>query len=98
MTNNILKSTKMELMETFVDGKWIITDCEETLTELIQKGYRILRFYSHKNKRQLIEDDEYGDIMEWLESIYDDHKVQKPLKRQLLILFMNNKAFALGKE
>lgn len=97
-----IKSLKQELMETNVDGKWIITDKEETLDELINKGYRVLRFHSHKNKKDILEEcddhDEYDDVMKWLESIYEDNKIRKPIKRQLLILFLNNKALLLGKD
>jgi hypothetical protein len=97
-----IKSMKQELMETYVDGKWIITDKEETLDELINKGYRVLRLHSHRNKSDIIDecddDDEYDDIMKWLESIYDDNKLRKPIKKQLLILFLNNKALLLGRD
>jgi hypothetical protein len=90
-------------METYVDGNWIITDKEETLDELVNKGYRVLRFHSHKNKKDILEEcdddeNEYEDIVSWLESIYEDNKVRKPIRRQLLILFMNNKALLLGKD
>jgi hypothetical protein len=97
-----IKSLKQDLMETNVDGKWIITDKEETLDELINKGYRVFRFHSHKNKIDILDEcddsDEYEDIMNWLESIYEDNKMRKPIKRQLLILFLNNKALLLGKD
>jgi hypothetical protein len=96
-----IKNKKEELMETFVDEKWIISDCEDTLTDLIQKGYRILKLYSHANKKNLIsecDEDEYFEIKDWLETIYDDTKLQKPIKKQLMILFMNNKTLLLGKE
>ena len=98
-----LKSLKYDLMETYVDGNWIITDKEETLDELVNKGYRVLRFHSHKNKKDILEEcdddeNEYEDIVSWLESIYEDNKIRKPIRRQLLILFMNNKALLLGKD
>lgn len=98
-----VKSIKQDLMETYVDGNWIISDKEETLDELINKGYRVLRFHSHRNRADIInecdkDEDEFENIMEWLESIYEDNKIRKPIKRQLLILFMNNKALLLGKD
>ena len=97
-----IRNIKQDLMETYIDGKWIITDKEEALDELINKGYRVLKFHSHRNKTDIIDecddDDEYDDIMKWLESIYDDNKLRKPIKKQLLILFMNNKALLLGKD
>jgi hypothetical protein len=98
-----IKSIKYDLMETYIDGKWIVTDKEEALDELINKGYRVLRYHSHKNKKDILEecdDDlgEYDDVLNWLESIYENSKVRQPIKRQLLILFLNNKAMLLGKD
>jgi hypothetical protein len=96
-----LKSTKQELMETYIDGKWIITDTDETLNELINRGYRVLTFHSRSNKKNIIDtemdEEEYDDVMEWLERIYEDKKVRKPIKKQLLLLFMNNKTMLLEK-
>jgi hypothetical protein len=98
-----IKSTKQELMETFMDGGWIISDQEETLDELLNKGYRVLKFHSHRNKKDIKaecddDDDEYDSLMEWLENVYDDKKLRKPIKRQLLILFMNKRTMLLEKE
>lgn len=97
-----IKSRKDELMETYIDGKWIVSDCEETLTDLIQKGYRIINLYSHSNKRDLIsecdDEEEYSEIRDWFESVFEDQRKQKPLKKQLMILFMNNKMLLLGKD
>jgi hypothetical protein len=98
-----IKSTKQELMETFVDGGWIISDQEETLDELMNKGYRVLKFHSHRNKNDIKaecedDEDEYDNLMNWLENVYDDKKVRKPIKRQLLILFMNKRTMLLEKE
>lgn len=98
-----IKSTKQELMETFMDGGWIISDQEETLDELLNKGYRVLKFHSHRNKKDIKaecddDDDEYDNLMEWLENVYDDKKLRKPIKRQLLILFMNRRTMLLEKE
>jgi hypothetical protein len=96
-----IKSLKKEFMETFVDGRWIVTDQEETLDELLNKGYRILNFFSYRNKDNIVADEgveEYREMRQWLESLYHDHKIRKPLKRKMLILFMNNKTLFLEKE
>jgi hypothetical protein len=97
-----IKSTKRELMETYVDGRWIVSDQEETLDELLNKGYRIMNFFSYKNKDHIVKEcedgeDEYHEMRDWLEELYSNSKVRKPLKRKLLILFMNNKALFLEK-
>lgn len=98
-----LKSRKQELMEVFTNGKWIVKDQDQTLTELIQSGYRILRMHGRKNKDTILEDedideDDYEEVVQWLESIYEDRQAQKPLKRDLIILFMNNQAMLLGRD
>ena len=46
-----MKSLRYDLMEQYFDGKWIVTDKEETLDELINKGYRVLKYHSRKNKK-----------------------------------------------
>lgn len=97
-----IKSTKKELMETYADGQWIISDQEETLDELLNKGYRIMNFFSYRNKNHIVNEcedgeDEYHEMREWLEDLYSNTKMRKPLKRKLLILFMNNKALFLEK-
>lgn len=97
-----MKSLRYDMMEQFVDGKWIVTDKEETLDELINKGYRVLKYHSRKNKQLMIEnndidEEEYDDINEWLETLYEDKKTRKPVKRQLLLLFINNKTLLLEK-
>lgn len=98
-----IRSTKQELMETYIDGGWIISDQDETLDELLNKGYRVLRLHSHRNKNEIKaecddDEDEYDSLMSWLEDVYDDKKVRKPIKRQLLILFMNRKTMLLERE
>lgn len=98
-----LKSRKQELMEVYSNGKWMVKDQDQTLTELIQSGYRILRMHGRKNKDNIIEEegideDDYEEITKWLETIYEDKKVQKPIKRDLIILFMNNQTMLLGRD
>lgn len=94
-----LKSSKKELMEVYSNGNWMIADTDETLNELITKGYRVLSSHSKRNKTDILttemDKDEYDDVMMWLEKIYDDKRIRKPIKKQLLLLFMNNKAMLL---
>jgi hypothetical protein len=97
-----IKSTKKELVETFVDGRWIVSDQEEMLDELLNKGYRIMNFFSYRNKDHILQecDDgeiEYHEMRDWLEELHSNSKVRKPLKKKLLILFMNNKTLFLEK-
>jgi hypothetical protein len=98
-----LKSAKKELMEVYTDGKWVISDQDKTLTDLIQNGYRVLRSHGRHYKDDLMDEEdikeqEFNEIVEWLEKVYDDKKEQKPIKRELLLLFLNNKPVLLGKD
>lgn len=98
-----LRSKKQELMEVFSNGKWLVKDQDQTLTELIQSGYRILRMHGKRNKDTIIEEegideDAYNEIVRWLETIYEDRKEQKPIKRDLIILFINNQTMLLGRD
>jgi hypothetical protein len=88
-----LRSTKKNLMEIFDNNEWIINDLDDALDELINKVYRILVFFSYRNKELIISDsseEEYYEMREWLETVYNNNVLRKPLKRKLLILFMNN--------
>lgn len=44
-----------------------------------------------------IDEDDFDDINKWLENLYEDKKKRKPVKRQLLLLFINNKTLLLEK-
>lgn len=98
-----LKSKKQELMEIFSNGKWQLKDQDQTLTELIESGYRILRMHGKKNKETIMEEEgideeDYNEIIRWLETIYEDKKIQKPVKKDLIILFVNNQTMLLGRD
>lgn len=54
-----------------------------------------------KNKDDIIHEyqhEDYQDFTQWLESIYDDDRIRKPMKKQLLLLFLNNKTLLLTKD
>lgn len=88
-----MKSLKRDMVETFIDGRWIVADTDETLDELVNKGYRILRYHCYKNKDDIkceCEDEtEYDELYDWLESVYSCKEVREPIKRQLIFLIIN---------
>jgi len=95
-----MKSTKRELMEVYNDGKWVVSDQDKVLTDLIQKGYRVLRSHGRKHKDGVMEEEgleeaEFNEVVDWLEKIYEDKREQKPIKRELLLLFLNNQPVLL---
>jgi hypothetical protein len=97
-----LRSTKKKYMEVFENGRWTTKDQDQTLTDLIQKGYRILSKHGRKNKDDLMEEEyldeeDFHEVCEWMERVYDDQRAQKPLKRDLIIRFLNNQAIFLAR-
>ena len=94
--NNVrLKSTKKELVEIYQNGRWLVKDQDQILTELIQNGYRILRMHGYKNKSDIMDEEEIDVVVKWLEKVYEDRKAQKPIKRDLIILLINNETMIL---
>lgn len=98
-----LKSSKRELMEVYSNGRWVVTDQNKVLTDLIEKGYRVLRSHGRKNKEDVMDDEDleetdFREILEWLDKVYDDAKQQKPIKRELLLLILNKKPMLLGRD
>lgn len=98
-----IKSSKNELMEYYQNGNWVISTQDRILTELIQKGYRILRTHGKRNKGGImeeedLEEDDYNNVLRWLEEVYEDERQQKPIKKDLLVLFLNNRPILLGKD
>jgi hypothetical protein len=98
-----LKSSKKELMEVYTNGQWVVTDQDKVLTDLIEKGYRVLRSHGRKHKDGVMDDEDleeadFDEILDWLEKVYDDSKEQKPIKRELLLLFLNKKPMLLGRD
>jgi hypothetical protein len=99
-----VKSQKRNQIETREDNRWMIKDEDDALTDCIQNGYRILVRHGFRHKNEIIDEeldkneDEYYNIRDWLENVYDNQVEQKPIKRRLLLLLLNNQALLLGKE
>lgn len=89
------KKEQLEVMKERNGNKlWLVATKEEALGDLIDRCYRILRLHGYKNKEDIIEEceddeDRFYEAMGWLEEIYQDEKLRKPLKQQLFMLLMN---------
>jgi hypothetical protein len=87
-----IMSRKQELMETVVNGKWLVADKEETLDNLLSKGRTIITHFSARNKDHLLdecEEEEYAEIRQWLEELDKNDKIRKSLKQRIFILIGN---------
>lgn len=88
-------SHKKELIEFMSDNNtWLVAPKDEALGELINNAYRILRKHGYFNKKQIMDDGEYNindyhEVMQWLEEVYDNEDVRKPIKAKLYVLLMN---------
>lgn len=98
-----VKSQKRNQIEVREREKWMIKDENEALEEAIKNGYRILVRHGYKHKREIIDDqledeDEYYDIRNWLDEIYESNTERKPIQRKMLLLLLSNQALLLGKD
>lgn len=98
-----IRSLKRNLIETRVENRWIVQDEDDALTESIRNGYRILVRHAHKHKEEIISEEldsenEYYQLKQWLEEVYDSKREQKPIKRKLLLLLLSNQTILLGKD
>ena len=60
-----MKSFKHDLMETNTDGRWIITDKNETYDRLVNKGATIMKLHTKRNKQTIIDEcEEEGEDFE----------------------------------
>lgn len=98
-----VKSQKRNQIEVRENKKWMIKDEDEALEDAIKNGYRILVRHGFKHKKEIIDDrledeQEYYDIRNWLEDIYDNNKERKPIQRKMMLLLLSNQALLLGKD
>lgn len=87
-----IKNINRNLMEYYSDGKWNVEEMDEMLRNVIHNSRRIaLEFYNSKMKQK-------ETIDRWFDALYheDDSKI-KPLKRKLVLLFIQNKDLLLSK-
>ena len=88
-----LKNRERRIFEVHSNGKWREQDGNETLTDLVMKGYRVLRRFWYNNK-QLVNDalhDEgcYCESVSWLDDIeYEEPEAFEKLKRQVFTIFV----------
>lgn len=99
-----IRSQKRNQIELRENNKWMVRDGDAALTECIKNGYRILVRHAYRHKTEIIEDEldndeqEYDSIREWLEAVYEKQPVQKPIKKDILLLLLSNQALLLGRD
>jgi hypothetical protein len=88
-------SDKKERMEIMGHQKvWLVASKDEALGDLINNCYSLLRRHGYFNKKEIIAEgdydiDDYENAMDWLEDVYSNEKIRKPIKDKLYILFLN---------
>lgn len=97
-------SKKHNLLEKYSNGTWQLCDKNNTLDDLIRKGYKILfRHFieNHKNvnetSTEILQRNDY--INEYFQKIMErDNSVYYQLRRDLFIMVMNGTLYVLGKD
>ena len=98
-----LKSLKHGMMETFIDGKWIITDKGETFGQLLDKGATILKFHTRRNKKSIMdecdeEEQDFEELKEFIDFVQEDDDLKKPVFKKLDLLFTNDPTITLASD
>lgn len=93
-----VKSNKHNLLEKFHDNQWVICDKNNTLDEMINKGYRILFQHFISN----ITDPNFKDREEYINIYFNKLVSQKDpvyyqLRRDLFVMIMNNTLYIVGR-
>jgi hypothetical protein len=88
-------SKKQNLLETFKDGNWHPCDKNNTLDEMIKKGYRILFQHFINNP-----DDTSKELTEQINDYFrnlmnKDHNIYYNLRRELYVMIMDNTLYIL---
>ena len=96
-----LKSLKHGMMETYVNGKWIVTDKDETLDRLVDRGANILKFHVKRNKKDVIDEceeqeEDFEKLKEWIDFVQDDTELKQPVLKKLQLLFINDPTTVLA--
>lgn len=92
-----LKNKKQKIFEVVKDGKWVNQGGDETLIDLINKGYRILRhlwLWETKDMvdRVLRENDCYKEVKHWFDRVCeDDPRLYKEMKEKTFLIFVDQK-------
>ena len=98
--NDRLKSLKHKMMETYVNGKWVVTDKDETLGKLVDRGTNIMRFHTRRNKQKVMdeceeEEEDFDDIKEYFDFLPGDQDLKAPVLKKLDLLFVNDDSITL---
>lgn len=97
------RNVNQGIMEKFEQQQWTICDQDSLLTDLINRGYHILKVYARKHKDDVIEnccddeEDDYYELMKWLQKDCYATKELKTAKKNLILVFRKNKTLLLGK-
>ena len=94
-----LRSKKQNMLEVYKDGSWSCSDKNNTLDQMIKRGYKVLfaHFINKKNN-----DNHIKENTDTLTSWFIDLSGQKgecyyKLRRDIYVLILNNTFYVLGK-
>lgn len=94
-----VKSKKQNLLEKVIDdGTWEQCDKNNTLDELIRKGYKILfaHFLEAKEENEHVKENEHA-LQSWFIDLSSKKGEYFRLRRDLFVLVLNNTVYFVGK-
>lgn len=95
-----VKSIKWNLMESWNGTKWMMSDANDTLNEVLITCYRVMmacvraNYDMVANECQDYDDMEVKDVTDWLDSITEDETLRAPIRRRIMLLFINKMTVA----
>jgi len=93
------KSERYNLLQKYENGEWLDCDKNNTLDELIHKGFKILNQHYFKSKDENEKLKEYKDVIMnfFCELIQQSSNDYFSLRRDIFITVKNNTAYLVGK-
>ncbi len=89
-----IKNVKMNLMEYYNDGKWIVDNKKIILPKMIRNGSKIMKNYREENATYLRNelDNDYWTAYIWLTELYEEDKTLfNQIKQQIYNLLISKK-------
>lgn len=90
-----IRNSKLNLVESMVDGRWITDHKKTVLPKMILNAWKILDAYRRENSKYLIKElgeSDYFESLVWLKCVCDQDKALfSEIKRGLFTLIISNK-------
>jgi hypothetical protein len=90
-----IRNSKLNLVESMVDGKWKTDHKKTVLPKMILNSWKLLDVYRRENSKYLVQElgeNDYFESLVWLKCVYDQDKILlSEIKKSLFTLIISNK-------